>query len=229
MQSDFAIFDRKGTKIYEILAIWNEKIFTNAASFISFDSKLEVDKGLYLAAFHLNDQIDDGGDEEGTQHHTTPFEHTHATLLEGIGHEMGDIAEEYHGEDYPIAGDNLLEEFGVEIDGYLRKHCPRGLEGGVAEENPTESHEMKGQEDGEEPAQACAAIVLVVTEHMFAQPLVEGQRHTMHAAPSHEVKTGTVPQSTQQHGDDQVDILTHLALTVATQGDIDIVAYPRRE
>ena len=111
-------------------------------------SELEIDKGLYLTAFYLNDQIDDSSYEEGTQHHAAPLEHTHATLLESIGHEMGDIAKKHHGEDNPIAGDNLLEEFGVEIGDYLRDHRPRGLEGVVAEENPTESHEMEGEEDG---------------------------------------------------------------------------------
>ena len=78
--------------------------------FSMLSSELEIDKGLYLTAFYLDDQIDDSSDEEGTQHYTAPLQHTHATRLEGIGHEMGDIAKQHHGEDNPIAGDNLLEE-----------------------------------------------------------------------------------------------------------------------
>ena len=94
-------------------------------------SELEIDKGLYLTAFYLDDQIDDSSDQEGTQHHTAPLQHTHATRLESIGHEMGDIAKQHHGEDNPIAGDNLLEELRMEIGGNLCDHRPRSLEGVV--------------------------------------------------------------------------------------------------
>ena len=38
-----------------------------------------------------------------------------------------------------------------------------------------------------------------------------------------------MPQSAQEHRDNQVDILAHLTLTVASQGDIDIVTNPRRQ
>ena len=38
-----------------------------------------------------------------------------------------------------------------------------------------------------------------------------------------------MPQSAQEHRDNQVDILAHLTLTVATHRDIDIVTNPRRQ
>ena len=48
----------------------------------------------------------------------------------------------------------------------------------------------------------------------------------MHAAPSHEIEAGPVPEATQKHGDDEVDVLPQLALAVATQRYVDVVANP---
>ena len=40
---------------------------------------------------------------------------------------------------------------------------------------------------------------------------------TVNAAPCHEVETGSVPETTEQHGDDKVDVLPALAFAVAAQ------------
>ena len=97
----------------------------------------------------------------------------------------------------------------------------------VAEENPAEGHEMEGDKSSKKPTEASTAIGLVVMKKVLARPFMNSQCHSMHAAPGNEVETGTMPQSTKKHGNDEVDVLTHLAPSVAAQRDIDIVANPR--
>ena len=142
---------------------------------------------------------------------------------------MGQETEGHHGKDNPIAGDDLREEFGVEIEGYLGNHRPRVGEGVVTEEDPAKGHEMEGDEDGKEPAEASAMVGLVVVEQMFARPFMNGEGHTVHAAPGNEIETGTMPQAAEKHRDDEIDVLAHPTLAVAAQRDVDIVANPRRE
>ena len=85
---------------------------------------------------------------------------------------------------------------------------------------------MEGYEDGKEPTDATAAIGFVVMKEVLARPFMNGQGHTVHATPGNEVEARTMPQSTQQHSDDKVDVLAHLAPSVAAQRDVDIVANP---
>ena len=142
--------------------------------FTHHPSELEIDEGLYLGAFHLNDDVDDDGDEEGTKQHVSLLDDCDATLVPAVGDEVGDVAEENHGEDDPIAFNDLQEEFGMEVGENLADHRPRGVEGVVTEENPAEHHKMESEHHGQHAAQAMTLIVLVVVEDVLAHPFVQG-------------------------------------------------------
>ena len=66
-------------------------------------SELEIDERLYLGALHLNDDEDDGSYQQGCQQDATPLDDCDTGLRPSVGHEMGDIAKENHGEDCPVA------------------------------------------------------------------------------------------------------------------------------
>ena len=55
---------------------------------------------------------------------------------------------------------------------------------------------------------------------------MHSQGNAVHASPDDEVEACAMPKATKQHGDDKVEELTNLAFAVATQRDIDVIAYP---
>ena len=76
---------------------------------------------------------------------------------------------------------------------------------------------MEGEHDGYDLAPAMRMIVAVVVKHLLRQIFVAYKAETVNAAPCHEVETGSVPETTEQHGDDKVDVLPALAFAVAAQ------------
>ena len=63
-------------------------------------------------------------------------------------------------------------------------------------------------------------------QHLLAEEFMHGECEAMCPTPCHKVETRAMPQPTQEHCDDEIDILTQLAFAVATQGDINVVANP---
>ena len=64
-------------------------------------------------------------------------------------------------------------------------------------------------------------------EHLRAQELLPRHSKAMDAAPYHEIEARPMPQATQQHRADKVDIRATLALAVAAHPeDVDIILYP---
>ena len=142
---------------------------------------------------------------------------------------MGEIAEGDEPEHIDIARDHLSEQLRMEVGEDTVEHRPGIGESMVAEEYPAEGHEMECQQHRHESTQAMAVIATVVMEEVGAQPLVQSQRHTVHAAPRHEVQACSMPETAKQHGDNQIEVCAHASLAVTSQGDVDIVANPRRE
>ena len=52
------------------------------------------------------------------------------------------------------------------------------------------------------------------------------KRNAMHHSPKYKIPRSAMPQAAQEHGNDKVGILAYLALTVAAQGYIEIIAQP---
>ena len=85
---------------------------------------------------------------------------------------------------------------------------------------------MKGQQYGRPFADTARTIAARMVQNLLAEQLVCGQGDAMHAAPNNEIEAGAVPKSAQKHGQNEVDILPQLAFPVATERDIDVIAYP---
>ena len=45
--------------------------------------------------------------------------------------------------------------------------------------------------------------------------LVEAEEHAVDAAPKNEIERGSMPQAAEEHGNEEIEVLTELAVTVA--------------
>ena len=115
---------------------------------------------------------------------------------------------------------------------------------GDAERLGTEEHPAGGDEvEGDDAAHDGNKPILLGGGMMFARQIgqraehpteevpdfVEAKKHAVDAAPQDEVEGGSVPKATEKHGHEQVEVLTELAVTVAAQGDVEVVLEPGRE
>ena len=107
----------------------------------------------------------------------------------------------------------------------LTDHGNRTGKLGVAEENPAEAHEVKGDNHGKHAAPSGTAVGLG-TMKQAAEELVYGKCYAVQAAPYDEVPRSAVPESAQQHGQNQVDVGTYLAFPVTAQRNVEVIAQP---
>ncbi|KPZ05699.1 Alginate o-acetyltransferase AlgI [Pseudomonas syringae pv. spinaceae] len=87
-----------------------------------------------------------------------------------------------------------------------------------AEDHPAD-HD---QQEGQSPADHIEAVRLGVDADRF----LDGQPHAVPGTPDDVGDVGTVPQTAQQHCQEQVAIGRDLAATVAAQGDVQVVTQP---
>lgn len=135
-------------------------------------SELEVDEGLDAAALHLDDHVDDGGDKQGTYHNVGLADGTDESVLPTVWQIVAHVAECHEHKDVFVAIEHLEQQFWMEIREDLLEHQPTSGKGGVAEENPSETHEVERQENGRPLAPACRFVVLVVVQDFLTEILV---------------------------------------------------------
>ena len=107
----------------------------------------------------------------------------------------------------------------------LTDHGNRTGKLGVAEENPAEAHEMESDNHGKHTAPSDTAVSFR-TMKQAAEELVYGKCYAVQSAPYDEIPRSTVPESAQQHGQNQVDVGTDLAFPVAAQRNVEVIAQP---
>ena len=108
---------------------------------------------------------------------------------------MRGIAKRHKHEHISVAGDYVGEQLRMEIREYAAEHRHAHREVGISEEHPCEADEMKRQQAAEKTSHAAGTVVAVVVEDIFADILVNGQCHTVHAAPYDEVPAGPMPDT----------------------------------
>ena len=138
---------------------------------------------------------------------------------------MQEKAERHQGKHFPIAHYQLWEKPGTESREYLPQHIQRSGEIGIAEEYPAEANEVERNDDAEEAADATTAFALLPSGNAHPE-LMDSQSNAMQHSPKHKIPGSPMPQAAQKHGNDKVGILAYLALTVAAQGYIEIIAQP---
>ena len=129
-----------------------------------------------------------------------------------------------------IALHELRQEREVESRENLVQHQLDRLHRVGTENQPSEGDQVKGENDAQEAYHG----VHILAQHLCPgdkrKPhLVQGQCHTVQRTPQYKADGGTVPQTTQQHRDEQVKVGAQLAFAVASQRDVEVVSQPRRE
>ena len=123
----------------------------------------------------------------------------------------------------------MRHQFGVEVCKNLRQHRAYARKCGVPEEEPGETDKVERQHNSRCTPPPMRTIVTLAVQNLLTKILVCHQPEAVNAAPNHKIEAGSVPQSAKQHGDNKVHILSYLALSVASERDIDVVANPRRQ
>ena len=121
--------------------------------------ELEVDKGLYGAAFYLYNDVDNDDEEQRAHRHIAASDASNDAFLPTIGYVMGDETKEHQGQYVLVALQNRDKEVGAEVGKDAVKHHLAGFERQVAEEQPCETHEMEGDKDGQRTANATANVI----------------------------------------------------------------------
>ena len=84
---------------------------------------------------------------------------------------------------------------------------------------------MESDQYRKEAADSRTAVRLG-TLQQTAEELMNGQCHAMKSSPHNEVPRSTMPESAQQHGQNQIDIGTEFPFSVPSQRNIKVVAQP---
>ena len=119
----------------------------------------------------------------------------------------------------------------MELCGDLLEDAKGGLHVVGSEENPAETDDVEGDQYAHDAAKRghFAARGLEETWEKAHACFVDGESCTVQCAPKDEAKGGTVPKSAEEHGDEEVDVLSDSPLAIAAQGDVQIVFEPRGE
>lgn len=143
---------------------------------------------------------------------------------------MGDIADEHHGEDFPVSGYYVRNKRNIEIGEDLFEDIRSRTHVARTEEYPAETYEMECHEDtGDAPS---SFHIRTGGFHPGKEPhqkLMQCEQQAVETAPQDESRRRTVPQPPEQHGDDEVHISAEPAFPVAAERDIEIILEPRRE
>ena len=100
----------------------------------SFPLKLEVDKWLNSAAFHLNNDIDNDNNEQGIYHNIGAFNTRYDAFLPPIGNKMRDIPQQHQRKHVLIAVDELQKKLGMKLVNNAVQHHNACIKRGVTEE-----------------------------------------------------------------------------------------------
>ena len=111
----------------------------------------------------------------------------------------------------------------------LRNHCHRVGEIDVSEENPAEAHKVECNDYAHRSQNGIGYAAVLVLASDGEPHFVKSQSHAVKQSPQHKVERRTVPQSAEQHGDDEVDVAAHAAFAVAAERYIQVVLEPRRQ
>lgn len=138
---------------------------------------------------------------------------------------MKQKAEQHQSKHAPVAFDQLREKLRTESGEYLSQHIHRVLKIGITEEYPAETDKVESDNDSEYTTPAMTLFSFLTT--------YDGHPHLMHrqsdavkCSPKYKVPGSSVPQSTQKHGNNQIQILAELTFPVSSQGYVQVIAQP---
>ena len=101
----------------------------------------------------------------------------------------------------------MCEHTSMEVGEYLHKDITGNLEVLCPEKHPTGSDEVKGEDSVEPPFAFYQGSQRTMAGEKGVPDFVQSQKYAVDASPKDEIEGCTMPESTEEHGDKQVDIL----------------------
>ena len=143
---------------------------------------------------------------------------------------MQQIADRHQGHDGGISRDNLRNQCRFEISKDLREHIADGLHIGSTEHDPAEADDVEGDHDTDttSPERHIGSLRFESWD-MGHKPFVHGQGDPVPSSPQNESPCGAVPESSEQHGDNQVDVGSYVAFAVSSKRNVEVVFQPAGE
>jgi len=189
--------------------------------------KLKVDERLYVARLDLHHAPDHRRRHDDLQDQRRVRHQPLREAVRASGHQVEQEACGDQGEGARIAGDDLRDHRGVEVVENLVKHQLDGLHRLGAEHQPPQTDEVEREEDAGRAAPPVHPVARGLGARHDRHPeLVQRQRRAVQRAPEDEADGGAVPQSAQQHRDEQVAVGAQFAFAVAAQRNVEVVAQP---
>ena len=152
---------------------------------------------------------------------------------------MKDVTKQHQEGDRLVRGTPLEEYLWFELMPNLMEDLLSNAKGWSTEQHPKRSHKVEGDETAHQPKQWMSLTLRILFRRQIGQRtkqradgmpnLVDAEEQTMEATPKDEIERGTVPESTKEHGHEQVEVLAELAVTVSSHGDVEVVLEPRRK
>ena len=202
-------------------------------------SELEINEGLYVARFDLDDHPNEEDDEKGFDEERALGDERLCLVGEGFGHEVEHVAKQHEGTDGFVGGAPLEENLRLELMENLHEDLLGNAKGGSTEKHPTSGYEVEGDDAAHQPTRWAffsLRIVLAGKARKRAEfgtervpDFVEAKEDAVDASPKDEVEGCPMPKTTQEHGHEEVEVLAELAVTVAAKGDVEVVLEPRGE
>ena len=197
---------------------------------------MEVNEGLHVGGFDLDDNPDEEDDEECLDDERTARNEFLCLFGEELWHEMEQIAQEHQEGNGFVRGTPLQEYLRLELAEYLMEDLLCDAERRGTEEHPTSCHHVEGDYTTHQRHQPILLGSLIMLTGQIGQRteegteavphLVETKEHTVNTSPEDKVKGGTMPKTSKEHGQEKVEVLTELAVTVASKGDVEVVLEP---
>ena len=150
--------------------------------------------------------------------------------VDGRRQQVQDVTRGDQREDGGVARHDLRDHRGVEVFENLVQHQRDGLHRLGAEHQPPQADDVERQEHARRAAPPVHLRPGGLGARNEGHPeLVQRQGRAVQSAPEDETHRRAVPQSAQQHRQEQVAVGPDAALAVAAQRNVEVVAQPRRE
>ena len=199
-------------------------------------SELEVDEWLNVGRLDLDDDKSHDDDEKCFDEKRALSDIGLHLFGEELWHEMQHITQQHQQGNRLVGGTPLKENLRFKLEEYLMEHLFGNAKRRSTEEHPQGCNEVEGDETSHEDNEPVLRRVGVFLAGQIRERtkyrtegvphLVETEEKSMNATPEDEVEGCSVPETTQQHRHQKVEVLAQLAVTVATEGDIEIVLEP---
>ena len=179
---------------------------------------MEVDERLDIARLDLHHQPDDARGQENLYDRRQGGDESLRPAVAAVGKHVQQVADADEQEDAGITFEHLGDDRRIEVRENLVEHQLHGFHRFGTEHQPSEADQIEGEENARNTPEPPHFGSCGFGAGNDAQPeLVQGQRYAVQRSPEDEAHGRPVPQTAEQHGDEQVEIGADTPLAVLSK------------